>query len=228
MSSTASKLCSFSTSSTSSIISTPARIASRASISRASFSKPSLSSFSTARLTPRNSRTIRRAGLGLCVGATLGLGAGSPVIQSLRPQIMYCDNGFEAFETKVGLKTTKELDREIESGREKYTYEKDAKAPVVGSETNKGVLIRQLSAGSVLGLLCGVAVSVFSKTLALVFGLAVVIVQAAASGGVHLIPYRRLQRYVQRVDIRSVLYDNIIFKLSFGTTFALAAFADFS
>jgi hypothetical protein len=50
--------------------------------------------------------------------------------------------------------------------------------------------------------------------------------QLAASKGYHL-PMGRIQRYIKGVDIRSALHDNIAFKLSFGLTFMLAAFARF-
>lgn len=40
-------------------------------------------------------------------------------------------------------------------------------------------------------------------------------------------PYNRIQRYFKDVDIGSALQENAAFKLSFGATFALAAFASF-
>lgn len=40
-------------------------------------------------------------------------------------------------------------------------------------------------------------------------------------------PTDRIQRYVKGIDIRSVILDNAAFKLSFGLTFMLAAFAEF-
>lgn len=51
--------------------------------------------------------------------------------------------------------------------------------------------------------------------------------QWAASYGYNIIPYGRLQKYVTSVDLRSVVQDNVAFKISFGTTFALAAFMSF-
>lgn len=47
------------------------------------------------------------------------------------------------------------------------------------------------------------------------------------SRGIHIIPYNRLQQYFTAVDLRSAVMDNVAFKLSFGATFALAAFAQF-
>ena len=49
--------------------------------------------------------------------------------------------------------------------------------------------------------------------------------QFAASRGIHVIPYRALQRYVTSVDLRSALTSHVGFKLSFGLTFALSSFA---
>ncbi|GAB7347734.1 hypothetical protein MBLNU459_g5286t1 [Dothideomycetes sp. NU459] len=105
-------------------------------------------------------------------------------------------------------------------------YSRDAKAPVVkknGALNPKAV--RQISTGSILGVVGGLAVSVFSKPLALLIGLLIIGVQVAESRGIHLVPYGRLQKYFTSVDLRSLLQDNVAFKLSFGATFALTGFA---
>ena len=52
-------------------------------------------------------------------------------------------------------------------------------------------------------------------------------VQTAESYGIHLVPYRTMQKYVKSVDVRSAVQDNVAFKLSFGLMFALAGFAEF-
>jgi hypothetical protein len=99
-----------------------------------------------------------------------------------------------------------------------------------------------------LGLCAGLLVSTFSRSLALILGLLVVGVQVslmslemgirgkgevlmrrqwASSYGIHIIPYNRLQKYVTSIDLRSAVQDNVAFKVSFGTTFALAAFMHF-
>jgi hypothetical protein len=49
----------------------------------------------------------------------------------------------------------------------------------------------------------------------------------ASSRGINILPYDRLQRYVNGIDLRSAVQDNMAFKISFGTTFALAAFMHF-
>ena len=75
------------------------------------------------------------------------------------------------------------------------------------------------------GLVAGLGVSVFSKTLVVLIGLLIAGVQTAESWGLHLVPYRRLQGYVKGVDLRSAVQDNVAFKVSFGLMFALSAFA---
>jgi hypothetical protein len=51
--------------------------------------------------------------------------------------------------------------------------------------------------------------------------------QWAASYGINVLPYNKLQRYVTNLDSRSAIQDNAVFKLSFGTTFTTAAFMHF-
>jgi len=58
-------------------------------------------------------------------------------------------------------------------------------------------------------------------------GLAVAGTQYLASQGYNIIPTQRLQKYVKGIDLRSAVEDNVAFKLAFGTTFMLAAFAEF-
>ncbi|KAK0940442.1 hypothetical protein LTR48_004019 [Friedmanniomyces endolithicus] len=107
-------------------------------------------------------------------------------------------------------------------------YQQDARTPVTkGDGTLNPNAIRQLSLGSILGLVGGLGISLFSKPLALLIGLLVVGVQTAEYYGIRLIPYSKLQSYVKGVDLRSAVQDNVAFKLSFGTLFALSAFAEF-
>lgn len=51
--------------------------------------------------------------------------------------------------------------------------------------------------------------------------------QLLESRGIHLVPYSFLQRRLKQTNVRSLIQDNAAFKLSFGATFALAAFAEF-
>ena len=96
-------------------------------------------------------------------------------------------------------------------------------------------------------MLGGIAVSTFSKTLALLFGALIFSVQVRdsrlaglekereidnttqymASKGHNIIPTSRVQRYVKGIDLRSAVEDNLAFKFSFGATFILASLAEF-
>jgi hypothetical protein len=51
--------------------------------------------------------------------------------------------------------------------------------------------------------------------------------QFIESRGIHVIPYGFLQRRLKSTNVRSLIQDNVAFKLAFGATFALAAFAEF-
>jgi uncharacterized membrane protein (Fun14 family) len=75
------------------------------------------------------------------------------------------------------------------------------------------------------GVLSGLALSVFSRPLTFLLGLIIFGAQWLASKGFNILPVDRLQRYVRHMNIRSALQDNAAFKLSFGLTFMLAAFA---
>lgn len=45
--------------------------------------------------------------------------------------------------------------------------------------------------------------------------------------GIRIVPYSYLQRRLKNTNVRALVMDNVAFKLSFGATFALAAFAEF-
>jgi len=104
------------------------------------------------------------------------------------------------------------------------SYRQNARTPVLRNGRLNPGAVRQISSGSIIGLCSGLLVSTFSRSLALLIGLLVVGVQWASSYGISVIPYNRLQKYVTSIDLRSAVQDNVAFKLSFGTTFALAAF----
>ncbi|KAF2637657.1 hypothetical protein P280DRAFT_471851 [Massarina eburnea CBS 473.64] len=110
----------------------------------------------------------------------------------------------------------------------KNSYTHEASTPVI---TRSGApntsAIRQVSLGSVLGVLAGLGVGVFSKPLAVLFGLGIVVVQLLENKGIRIIPYSFLQRRLKNTNVRSLIMDNVAFKLSFGATFALGAFAEF-
>ncbi|PNS15604.1 inosine-5'-monophosphate dehydrogenase [Sphaceloma murrayae] len=107
-------------------------------------------------------------------------------------------------------------------------YQRDASVPVFsqGGGLNPRA-IRQISAGSIIGVLAGMAVSTFSKPLTLIIGLLILGITGLESRGISIVPYKRIQKYVTNVDLRSLIQDNAAFKLSFGATFALTGFADF-
>ncbi|KAF2008847.1 hypothetical protein BU24DRAFT_429127 [Aaosphaeria arxii CBS 175.79] len=99
---------------------------------------------------------------------------------------------------------------------------KQSSAPVLSPR-----VVKQISLGSVLGVLGGLGVSVFSKPLAVIIGLGVVFVQFLESRGIHIVPYSYLQNRLKKTNVRSLVQNNVALKMSFGLTFALAAFAEF-
>ncbi|EOA89394.1 uncharacterized protein SETTUDRAFT_37907 [Exserohilum turcica Et28A] len=120
----------------------------------------------------------------------------------------------------------------------KSNYTTEAKTPVI---TQSGVMnpetVQQISMGSILGVIGGIGLSVFSRPLAILIGLGIFAVQTIRSmlrkgkfiesRGIHIIPYAFLQRRIKSVNIQSLVRDNVAFKLSFGLTFAMAAFSEF-
>lgn len=51
--------------------------------------------------------------------------------------------------------------------------------------------------------------------------------QWAASYGINVLPYDKMRKYVTNTNLRSAVQDNVSFKISFSTAFALAAFMRF-
>ena len=86
---------------------------------------------------------------------------------------------------------------------------------------------RQISAGSIAGVCGGLAVSVFSKPIAVLIGVIVVVVQALESRGIHVVPYKAMEKWFRGIRVESLVKENVPFKLCFGTTFALAAAGSF-
>ncbi|GKZ17339.1 hypothetical protein AbraIFM66951_010765 [Aspergillus brasiliensis] len=87
--------------------------------------------------------------------------------------------------------------------------------------------MRQVSLGSVLGLVVGVGLRAFSRVLVVLLGMGIVAVEWAAARGYNLLPVNTLQKYFKRVDLQKTVSHNIPFKISFGATMGLAAFAQF-
>ncbi|KAI1375760.1 hypothetical protein F4677DRAFT_420636 [Hypoxylon crocopeplum] len=88
-------------------------------------------------------------------------------------------------------------------------------------------LLKQLSGGSVAGFVSGVVISIFSRTLVLLLGLSVVVVQVASRYGIDLVQQLGLKRRLGNSRILAALEKNPAFKLSFGLFFAMSAFMQF-
>ncbi|BCR85912.1 uncharacterized protein ACHE_21370S [Aspergillus chevalieri] len=87
--------------------------------------------------------------------------------------------------------------------------------------------MKQVSFGSVLGLVAGVGLRAFSRVLVVLIGMGFVFVEWAASKGYNIVPVNRLQRYVKNTDLQRALSKYAPFKVTFGLTMSLAAFAQF-
>ncbi|KAL3471400.1 hypothetical protein BJX99DRAFT_25647 [Aspergillus californicus] len=101
-----------------------------------------------------------------------------------------------------------------------------------GSRTRQsGILtasnMRQVSLGSVLGLVVGVGLRAFSRVLVVLLGIGIVGVEWLASKGYNILPVHRLQKYVKSVELEKAVSRHMPFKITFGATMALAAFAQF-
>ncbi|KAK8101092.1 uncharacterized protein PG998_007502 [Apiospora kogelbergensis] len=110
-----------------------------------------------------------------------------------------------------------------------FTSQSAEKSPVAATKA-KGLdpdVLRQLSGGSIGGFLAGLLVSVFSKTLVLLLGISVVIVQVAARYGVDLVDQLRVKQRVKNSRVLEALRKDPAFKLSFGFFFAASAFLRF-
>lgn len=89
-------------------------------------------------------------------------------------------------------------------------------------------VIKQLSSGSLTGFALGLVVSLFSKVLVLFIGLGITASQLASRLlGINVLDILKLRKRVDSSKILSSLNKNPVFKLSFGLTFALAAFTSF-
>ncbi|KAI3336560.1 hypothetical protein HD806DRAFT_9891 [Xylariaceae sp. AK1471] len=149
-------------------------------------------------------------GIGSCIGLTVGTGVAmrsSPLIRfdslsSPSPSSSSFSTSSPAFSNAP---------REKQEGKEKLNPE----------------LMKQLSGGSVTGFLSGLLVSVFSKTLVLLLGVSVVIVQVAARYGIDIVDQLRLKQRLGNSRVSAALKKDPVFKLSFGLFFALSAFMQF-
>lgn len=103
--------------------------------------------------------------LSLCLGFSTALLLSQPI---LRPRLAYCESSSPYARPSSPV-----------SGSP-HSYTRDAKVPIFleGGRLNPAAY-RQISVGSILGLVGGVAISTFSRTLAIVLGLAVLGVQVS-------------------------------------------------
>ncbi|CZT05083.1 hypothetical protein WAI453_005414 [Rhynchosporium graminicola] len=145
----------------------------------------------------------------------------------LRPQTLGLGLGFSFLTHQTLFQRPTRLDSASSGLLSRDSYVQNARVPIVKQGKLNESAVRQISSGSIIGLCAGLAVSTFSKSLALIIGLMVVGIQYASNHGINIIPYNRLQKYVTSIDLRSAVQDNVAFKISFGTTFALAAFMRF-
>lgn len=126
----------------------------------------------TARLATRTPRTSPSPSTRPLLHRTLGLGLGASIftLSTLTPRpsnsLLRCD---AAASPTARLSST--------AHREYAQYEKNANTPITTGGRLNAKAVRQISAGSILGLVGGLAVSVFSKPLALLIGLLVFGVQ---------------------------------------------------
>ncbi|KAK3905107.1 hypothetical protein C8A05DRAFT_31103 [Staphylotrichum tortipilum] len=87
--------------------------------------------------------------------------------------------------------------------------------------------IKQLSGGSLSGFAAGLLVSVFSKTIVLLAGIAMMVIQVAAHNGVDLVTSLQLRKRLNSSRILAALDQHTAFKLAFGLAFTLSAFMSF-
>lgn len=88
-------------------------------------------------------------------------------------------------------------------------------------------MVKQLSTGSLSGFVAGLLVSVFSRTLVLLAGIGLVLIQVASRYGIDVVEQFGLKQRVKSSRILAALNHHAAFKLSFGVAFALSAFMSF-
>ncbi|KAJ5495166.1 hypothetical protein N7539_000282 [Penicillium diatomitis] len=163
--------------------------------------------------------TILRLGLGLGIG----LSAATLYPQSpFRAAPLRCDwpssgSGSASRPTAAEINFTGRSSSSTEAG-----IATQAKNALLTPEN-----MRQISLGSVLGLVAGVGLRAFSKVLVVVLGMGVVLVEWAASKGYNIVPLERVTGFIKNTNVRRMVNENRPFKISFGAMMAMAAFAQF-
>ncbi|KAI0526347.1 hypothetical protein F5B22DRAFT_154244 [Xylaria bambusicola] len=157
------------------------------------------------------SRVLTRQRQRVLAGSCLGLSVGTGLAMRSSPRIR--------FDSPAAASSPFSTSSPALSGA---PGPRDTKEEVLNPE-----LMKQLSGGSVTGFLLGVLVSVFSRTLVLLLGVGVVIVQVAAQYGINLVDQLRLKQRLGKSRVLAALEKDPAFKLSFGIFFALSAFMQF-
>ncbi|KAI0013941.1 hypothetical protein F4779DRAFT_613223 [Xylariaceae sp. FL0662B] len=85
-------------------------------------------------------------------------------------------------------------------------------------------MMKQLSSGSIAGFVSGLVISIFSRTLVLLLGLTIVVLQMASRYGIDIVRQLQVKQRVGNSRILTALEKNPAFKLSFGLFFAMSAF----
>ncbi|KAL2164052.1 hypothetical protein VTH06DRAFT_3266 [Thermothelomyces fergusii] len=155
---------------------------------------------------PTSSPLLRRLRLrhaALPLGLGLGLTSGLVAVHGQRPM---------QFDSPAAPSQT----RSLASGRS------PGRKDLLDAET-----IKQLSSGSLSGFFAGLLVSVFSKTLVLLAGISMVLIQVAARSGIDLVATLRLKERASTSRILAMLNQHAAFKLSFALAFAISAFMSF-
>ncbi|KAI1162348.1 hypothetical protein F5B18DRAFT_652824 [Nemania serpens] len=159
--------------------------------------------------------------LGSCLGLALGTGSilhSSPRIHFDKPSSSSLSSAFS---------TTSPSSRAFENAhRGEAGDERKGKGSGSGGGLDPDVM-RQLSGGCVAGFLSGVVVALFSRTLVLLLGASVVLLQVAARYGIDIVNQLRLKQRLGKSRVLAAMEKDPMFKLSFGLFFALSAFAKF-
>ncbi|KAI1189879.1 hypothetical protein F5B17DRAFT_148953 [Nemania serpens] len=173
---------------------------------------------------PRQARGRVRGQSRILLGSCLGLAAGTGVILHSSPRIR--------FDEPSSLPSSSPSSPSISSAFENAHRgeERTGKEGSGSGSRNAGLdpdVMKQLSGGCVAGFLSGVVVAVFSRTLVLILGLSVVLLQVAARYGIDIVNQLRLKQRLGKSRVLAALEKDPVFKLSFGLFFALSAFAKF-
>ncbi|KAK4039927.1 hypothetical protein C8A01DRAFT_36060 [Parachaetomium inaequale] len=155
--------------------------------------------------TPGLRLRLRHAALPLSLGLTTSLGLAAAVHHQ-RPM---------QFDSAPAV-TAPSQTRSFSSGQ------KPKRKDLLDAET-----VKQLSGGSLAGFFAGLLVSVFSKTLVLLAGIGMVVIQVAARNGIDLVSTLKLKERANTSRVLAMLNQHTAFKLSFALAFALSAFMSF-